>query len=167
MLCGNFCLIAVDCVVRSVKSSLTEYSTVGVKKKKKKKRAKGDAKLLSLATPPPRFEGHQGDDFDTWLERFEACCQVHAPASDGKLKCFSTLLGNDTFPIYRELKQKVKDGEYDNVVKAFKEAYSSPFLVEAFRSAPSVRNRRPGENLAVYAGELKRLARRAYPKYEK
>ncbi|MES9880269.1 MAG: zinc finger CCHC domain-containing protein [Sedimenticola sp.] len=123
------------------------------------------AKLFSLAAPAPRFEGSQGDDFDTWRERFEAWCRVHAPDEKDKLLFLPTVLGNAAFAIYRELDTDTKENDYAAVMAAFTSAYSSPALVEAFRSEMSVRDRKEGENLAVYAGELKRLARRAYPKY--
>lgn len=80
------------------------------------------------------------------------------------MRYFPTLLGNAAFAIYRELDKKSKES-FGAVIKAFTLAYSSPALVEAFRSELSVRNRKESENLAVYVGELRRLARRAYPKY--
>ncbi|MES9904275.1 MAG: zinc finger CCHC domain-containing protein [Sedimenticola sp.] len=125
-----------------------------------------ESKLLSLAAPPPRFEGNQGDDFETWLDRFESWGKIHARDPKDKLAYFPTLLGNAAFAIYRELDPKIKEKDYDKVIEAFNNAYSSTALVEAFRSEIAVRNRRESENLAVYVGELKRLARRAYPKYK-
>lgn len=119
---------------------------------------------LVINNPPPVFEGRQGDDFETWVDRFETWGQVYAPRKEDLLLYFPTLLGNSAFAIWRELPQLVKR-DYDAVKQSFTTAFSSEAMIDAFRAELTTRIRKPEENLVAYAGELKALVRRAYPKY--
>ena len=121
-------------------------------------------KVVFIQSTPPSFEGNQGDDFLNWIDRFDAWCAVHAPSQNDRLKLFPTVLGGPAFTVYRELAPDRKDN-YDRVKADFTAAFSSETYIEAFRAELTTRGRKPNENLVVYAGELRRLVRRAYPKY--
>ena len=135
-----------------------------IKPEKKPEVSLADGPRLVINNPPPVFEGRQGDDFETWVDRFETWGKVYAPRKEDMLLYFPTLLGNSAFAIWRELPLPVK-GDYDAVKQSFVTAFSSPAMIDAFRAELKSRDRRPDENLVAYAGELKALARRAYPKY--
>jgi hypothetical protein len=118
--------------------------------------------LVCFANSPPIFEGNQGEDFENWEARFSVWAEVHAPGN--KLRIFPTLLGEAAFSVYRELTAAQKQS-YTEIETAFKHAYSNADFVDAFRAELTNRNRKESENLAVYVGELRKLVRRAYPKY--
>jgi hypothetical protein len=109
------------------------------------------------------LEGNQGNHFESWEARFSDWTDVHAQV-ETKLRIFPTLLGEAAFSIYRELEEGTK-GDYDQIVEQFKKAFSNADFVDAFRAELVQRNRKEGENMVVYDGELRKLVRRAYPKY--
>lgn len=123
-----------------------------------------EANLLRLASLPQHFKGMQGDDFITWSERFDAWCVANDVKIEEKVSIFPTLLGDPAFVIYRSI-PSADQKDYEKIKKVFLEAFASDALLETFRAELVRRKRHVGENLAVYAAELKRLVSRAYPKY--
>ncbi len=137
--------------------------------------------MLKFGNIPKAFAGQQGDDFQTWVERFELWADMMGLDDAGKMKWFPTLLGDAAFALFKTLEEKpvnetVKEEgkpattetvseKYARVKKLFMDAFQSAVLVDAFRAQLASRKRQKGENLAVFAGELKRLVARAYPKY--
>ena len=121
-------------------------------------------KLMFFSNPPPVFKGNQGDDFETWFDRFEVWSQLHAPGAE--VNIFPTLLGDAAFSVFRELSTDDKK-DLGKIKETFVKAYASETFIESFRAELVNRKRKADENLAVYVGELSRLVRRAYPKYNK
>ena len=121
-------------------------------------------KPMFISSPPPTFLGKQGDDFDLWVKRFEAWCKLHAPSNDDKVLYFPTMLGDAAFSVYASLSE-LEQSDFESIKAKFRSAYSSNALIDAFRSELQSRSRKEGENLVVYASELRRLVRRAFPKY--
>ncbi len=124
---------------------------------------------MRMGSIPKPFEGNQGDDFLTWVERFELWSDLLEMQDDDRIKTFPTLLGDPAFALYKSIvipaKLPPKTMHYGYVKSQFIEAFQSEALVDAFRAQLAKRKRKEGENLAVFAGELRRLVERAYPKY--
>ena len=121
-------------------------------------------KPMFLAAQPPQFPGKQGDDFELWVKRFEAWAKLHAPSNEEKVLLFPTLLGDAAFSVFLSLTE-LEQNDFDTMKSKFLAAYSSNAMIDAFRAELQSRVRRDGENLVVYAAELRRLVKRAFPKY--
>lgn len=111
---------------------------------------------------PPIFEGLDGDDFHTWVDRFEQ--YTLAEEIPNKAVEFHKFLGNAAYKLYRGIAEKDRR-KYDTVKKVFSDAFHSESITDACRAQFGQRRREKKENLAVYASELRELAGRAYPKY--
>ena len=118
---------------------------------------------MFLSAPPPTFSGKQGDDFELWVKRFEAWSKLHAPSNEEKVLFFPTMLGDAAFSVYSLLSEK-EQNDFEKIKTKFVGAYASKALIDAFRTELQARTRKEGENLVVYAVELRRLVKRAFPK---
>ncbi|MEW8548468.1 MAG: zinc finger CCHC domain-containing protein [Candidatus Thiodiazotropha sp.] len=121
-------------------------------------------KPMFLSAPPPLFPGKQGDDFELWVKRFEAWAKLHAPSNAEKVLYFPTMLGDAAFSVFSSLSER-EQNDFEAIKSKFLAAYSSKAMIDAFRAELQARTRKDGENLVVYAAELRRLVKRAFPKY--
>lgn len=121
-------------------------------------------KPMFLSAPPPLFPGKQGDDFELWVKRFEAWAKLHAPSNDEKVLFFPTMLGDAAFSVFSSLTE-LEQNDFNSIKSKFLAAYSSKAMIDAFKAELQARTRKDGENLVVYAAELRRLVKRAFPKY--
>ena len=97
------------------------------------------------------------------LKRFEAWCKLHAPSNEDKVLYFPTMLGDAAFSVYSSLLE-LEQNDFGLIKSKFLSAYSSKAMTDAFRVELQSRMRKDGENLVVYAAELRRLVKRAFPK---
>ena len=111
---------------------------------------------------PPVFAGNDGDDFLTWVARYEEYASVQKV--EDKAKDVHKFLGTAAYKLFRAMPEADR-GDFKKITDVFTLAFHSGAVIEASRAEFNQRSRKARENLAVYASELKELAERAFPTY--
>ena len=119
-----------------------------------------DPKLLLYARGTP-FSGVEGDNWDTWIARFEART---SPLSDTeKLHVLLGLLEGQALDVCGALSSK-EQTDYNKVKSTLEAQFNTKVdELQAF-SAFSQATRQPGESIQAFGDRLKRLAQWTYQK---
>ncbi|KAI8485080.1 hypothetical protein Bbelb_371860 [Branchiostoma belcheri] len=113
---------------------------------------------------PPSFDGTAADDFQLWIQQFDVWADAQQLDQAARLRHFPTYLTGPAFGFYTELPAATK-ADLALIRAAMVGPFGRTALLEEFRRAANARPRRPNESLSVYAAEIQRLVRLAYPTY--
>ncbi len=111
---------------------------------------------IHTSVPKPFAAG----DVDEWFKRFEICCRANEWNEATKALKLPTLLECEALAVWLELTAE-QQGAYDTVKKEIVKKLS-PAGFESLNEFHK-RKRRPGEALAVFLHDLKRLLEQAMP----
>ncbi|XP_035679879.1 uncharacterized protein LOC118418150 [Branchiostoma floridae] len=111
---------------------------------------------------PPSFDGT--GDFQLWAQQFDVWADAQQLDQAARLRHFPTYFSGPAFSYYAELPDATK-ANLALLRAAMVGPFGRPMLLEEFRRAANARPRRPGESLSVYAADVQRLVRLAYPTY--
>ncbi|XP_019620815.1 PREDICTED: uncharacterized protein LOC109467312 [Branchiostoma belcheri] len=111
---------------------------------------------------PPSFDGES--DFHLWSQQFDVWAAAQELDDAAQLRSFPTFLTGPAFGFYSELPVATK-ANLTLIRQAMAGPFGRPVFLEEFRRAANARPRHPGESLPVYAAEIRRLVRLAYPTY--
>ncbi|KAL5477031.1 hypothetical protein EMCRGX_G023770 [Ephydatia muelleri] len=121
-----------------------------------------DATLLRMSQrPPPRFSA--GTDVVLWLSRFELYVRLAKIPEDQVTGELLSLLDDGPFRVVSQ--QGLINSSYDSVVKCLRALYAPEGNELEWQRKLQDRMQKPGEQLVEFAGELRVLADRAYPRW--
>ena len=121
-----------------------------------------DATLLRMSQrPPPRFS--TGTDLVLWLSRFELYVRLAKIPEDQVTGELLSLLDDGPFRVVSQ--QGLINSSYDSVVKCLRALYAPEGNELEWQRKLQDRMQKPGEQLVEFAGELRVLADRAYPRW--
>ncbi|KAL5518121.1 hypothetical protein EMCRGX_G003803 [Ephydatia muelleri] len=121
-----------------------------------------DATLLRMSQrPPPRFSA--GTDLVLWLTRFELYVRLAKIPQDQVTGELLSLLDDGPFRVVSQ--QGLINSSYDSVVKCLRALYAPEGNELEWQRKLQDRMQKPGEQLVEFAGELRVLADRAYPRW--
>ena len=121
-----------------------------------------DTTLLRMSQrPPPRFS--TGTDLVLWLSRFELYVRLAKIPEDQVTGELLSLLDDGPFRVVSQ--QGLINSSYDSVVKCLRALYAPEGNELEWQRKLQDRMQKPGEQLVEFAGELRVLADRAYPRW--
>ena len=122
-----------------------------------------DAALLRMSQrPPPRFS--VGTDLILWLSRFELYVRLAKIPKEQVTGELLSLLDDEPFRVISQ-QGLVDSPSYDSVVKCLRALYAPEGNQLEWQRKLQSRMQKTGEQLVEFAGELRVLADRAYPKW--
>ena len=100
------------------------------------------------------------EKFSVYVEQFELFVTVNGVKDEKKVPLFLTLLGGTTYGLLHDLfaPDNPKDKTYANIVEKLKNHFEPAPLIIAQHFHFHQRNQAPGESIAEYVAELRRLA---------
>ena len=122
-----------------------------------------DAALLRMSQqPPPRFL--VGTDLTLWLSRFELYVRLAKVPKEQEAGELLSLLDDEPFRVISQ-QGLIDSRSYDNVVKCLRALYDPEGNELEWQRKLQSRMQKTGEQLVEFAGELRVLTDRAYPKW--
>ena len=109
---------------------------------------------------PDIFDG--SIDFDDWLANLKLCSEINNWDEDRKAQFLAVKLRGPALQVYADLAEENK-GDFEVIVHALKERFSSLGQTNLYRAKLKTRCRRKNEPLPELAGDIGRLVTRAYP----
>ena len=114
---------------------------------------------------PAPFSGDGTEDFSVWCRRLEVAVNanphLHTPQLSALLPA---KLSGAAFTLWDSLSADVKNN-YDRVKSALAAVFVKHQSLQKFQTCINARPRLPGEPLEVFAAEISRLCREAFPDY--
>ncbi|XP_071944415.1 uncharacterized protein [Antedon mediterranea] len=115
---------------------------------------------------PPFFVGNGTEDFSVWCRRLEVALDalpVNNPIDMTKL--LPSRLSGPAFNYWDNLPALVKNNYQEVKEQLTKVFRADTNKIDAFKRMMNARPRQPNESLQVYAADLRRLVREAFPDY--
>lgn len=116
------------------------------------------------AVLPPDFTGDGSESFSQWARRFQVCCETSGMDKPQLAKVLPSRLAGAAFSYWDSLSDDIKSN-YDTTCLKMSAVFDQKQQLRTFQTYLNARPRLTTEPLEVYAGELTRLVRQAYPDY--
>jgi hypothetical protein len=114
---------------------------------------------------PAAFSGSDTEDFNLWCRRLEVAFYATPQASKAQLATIlPAKLSGNAFALWDSLSDEVK-ADYDKVKTTLSSVFVPHQSISKFQTSITARPRFPNEPLQVFAAEITRLCREAFPKY--
>ena len=113
--------------------------------------------LLSRAR---KFSGNSGDDWEKWVDRFEA--QTHLYKDEDRLQCLLGLLEDDALDVFVSLSAKAKV-DYSTVKAALTDHFGKKTDTLQAHAELGRAMQEPGESVESFASRVRKIGKLAYP----
>lgn len=114
---------------------------------------------------PPCFTGENNESFSQWIRRFEVGCETATNMRPELLvKILPSRLAGPAFRYWDSLSDQVKL-DYEAAKRHLQNVFTQDQYLQTFKTFLNARPRKSGEQLEVYAAELRTLVLHAFPGY--
>ena len=120
--------------------------------------------VSNLLTVKPRKFDEDTEDFEEWLDHFNAVASVNRWSEEDQCAILKAYLPPRTLTLFKELRPEIRaTTDFFILSTALCNKVTPPEKLEVYKSEFKVRTKKPSENLDEFGRSLRKLARKAYP----